>query len=86
MRKLDLFWDRNKSKGKREEPPTRFIYNGRSPSDRDFEIRDAARTLVRAEEIKADKSLNKLVNKELNKRRDALAKLKVPRKKKKNKR
>ena len=40
----------------------------------DFEIRDAARTLIRAEEIRADKPMMKRVNKELSKQKEAIIK------------
>lgn len=36
-----------------------------------FEVEDAARTLVRAEEIRKDKPMMKLVNKELEKKKAA---------------
>ena len=40
----------------------------------EWEIKDAARTLVRAEEIRGDKPLMKLVDKELVKQQEAILK------------
>lgn len=41
----------------------------------EWEIRSAADALLRAEEIKADEKLMKLVNQELDKRKKAISKL-----------
>ena len=38
----------------------------------EFEIKDAARTLIRAEEIRADKPMMKKVDKELTRQKDAI--------------
>ena len=54
----------------------RAVKMRKSPID-EWEVKNAADTLFRAEEIKQDKKLSKLVDKELDKRRKALNSIKA---------
>lgn len=52
------------------------VKEGKKKKYEEYEITDAARTLIRAEEIKANKVLSKLVAAELDKQSKAIAKAK----------